>query len=97
MTTLTPDGKKALDDLVVCAHPNRPGILNVEVLFFCLQLQILEEEKIPGFVYGVTNLDEEIYFHGGGRNVVGDPSSGEVGPGSIMWICSQTKLIASVT
>jgi hypothetical protein len=48
-------------------------------------------------VYGVTNLDEEIYFHGGGPNVVGDLSSGEVGPDSIMWICSQTKLIASVS
>ena len=52
---------------------------------------------IPGFVYGVSNLDEEIYFNGGGPKVVGDPSSGEVGPDSIMWICSQTKLIASVS
>ena len=48
-------------------------------------------------MYGVSNLDEEIYFHGGGPNVVGDPSSGEVGPDSIMWICSQTKLIAAVS
>jgi hypothetical protein len=48
-------------------------------------------------VYGVSNLDEEIYFHGGGPNVVGDPSSGEVGPDSIMWLCSQTKLITSVS
>ena len=55
------------------------------------------EKNIPGFVYGASNLDEEIYFHGGGPNVVGDSSSGEVGPDSIMWICSQTKLIASVS
>ena len=48
-------------------------------------------------MFGVTNLDDEIYFHGGGPNVVGDPSSGEVGPDSVMWICSQTKLIASVS
>jgi Beta-lactamase len=48
-------------------------------------------------VYGVSNLDEEIYFHGGGPNVVGDPSSGEVSPDSIMWLCSQTKLITSVS
>ena len=48
-------------------------------------------------MYGVANLDEEIYFHGGGPNVVGDPSSGEVGPDSIMWICSQTKLITAVS
>jgi len=47
-------------------------------------------------VYGVSNLDEEIYFNGGGPKVVGDPSSGEVGPDSVMWICSQTKLIASL-
>jgi len=75
MTTLTPDGKRALDDLVA---------------------QVLEEKNIPGFVYGVSNLDEEIYFNGGGPHVVGDPSSGEVGPDSIMWICSQTKLVASM-
>ena len=62
---------------------------------FVLQAQILVEKNIPGFVYGVTNLDEEIYFNGGGPNVVGDPLSGEVGPESIMWICSQTKLITS--
>ena len=48
-------------------------------------------------MYGVSNLDEEIYFHGGGSNVVGDPSSGEVGPDSILWICSQTKLITAVS
>ena len=64
---------------------------------FGLQAQVLVEKNIPGFVYGVSNLDEEIYFQGGGPNVVGDPSSGEVGPDSIMWICSQTKLIASVS
>jgi CubicO group peptidase (beta-lactamase class C family) len=75
MTTLSPSGKQALDDLVA---------------------QVIEAKNIPGFVYGVANLDEEIYFHGGGPNVVGDPSSGEVGPDSIMWICSQTKLITSL-
>ena len=47
-------------------------------------------------MFGVSNLDGEIYFNGGGPNIVGDPSSGEVGPDSIMWICSQTKLITSV-
>ena len=55
---------------------------------FGLQAQIPVEKNIPGFVYRVTNLDEEIYFHGGGPNVVGDPLSGEVGPDCIMWICS---------
>ena len=58
--------------------------------------QVLAAKTIPGFVYGVTNLDEEIYFHGGGPNVVGDPSSGEIGPDSIMCLCSQTKLITAL-
>jgi len=75
MTTLTPDGKQALDDIIA---------------------QALVAKNIPGFVCGVSNLDDEIYFHGGGPNVVGDPSGGEVGPDSIMWICSQTKLITSL-
>jgi CubicO group peptidase (beta-lactamase class C family) len=75
MTTLSPVGRKALDDFIA---------------------QALAAKKIPGFVDGVSNLDEEIYFNGGGPNVVGDPSSGEVGPDSIMWICSQTKLIAAL-
>ena len=48
-------------------------------------------------MYGVSNLDEEIYFNGGGLSIVGDPSSGEVGPDSSMWLCSQTKLITSVS
>ena len=48
-------------------------------------------------MYGVSNLDEEIYFNGGGPKVVGDASSGEVGPDSVMWLCSQTKLIVSVS
>ena len=59
--------------------------------------QVLAAKTIPGFVYGVTNLDEEIYFHGGEPNVVGDPSSGEIGPDSIMCLCSQTKLITAVS
>jgi len=58
--------------------------------------QTIQAKRIPGIVYGVSNLDEEIYFNGGGPKVVGDPSSGEVGPDSVMWICSQTKLIASL-
>ena len=58
---------------------------------------MIAAKSIPGFVYGVSNLDNEIYFNGGGPKVVGNPSRGEVGPDSIMWICSQTKLIASVS
>ncbi|KAF8803353.1 beta-lactamase [Phlegmacium glaucopus] len=75
MATLSPTGKRAIDDLIA---------------------QTIAAKKLPGFVYGVSNIDEEIYFEGGGPNVFGDPSSGEVGPDSIMWICSQTKMIASL-
>ena len=95
MTTLSPSGKQALDDLVVRAHFNCES--ESWMSCFGLQAQLIAVKTIPSFVYGVTNLDEEIYFHGGGPNVVGDPSSGEVGPDSIMWICSQTKMIASVS
>lgn len=53
-------------------------------------------KKIPGFVLGVSNIEREIYFRGGGTNVVHDPSSGEVNPDSVFWICSQTKMIAAL-
>ncbi|PPQ90094.1 hypothetical protein CVT25_012258 [Psilocybe cyanescens] len=52
-----------------------------------------QEKKIPGFVFGVSNSDEEIYFKGTGYRVVNDPNSGEVVPDSVFWVCSQAKLI----
>ncbi|KIM38847.1 hypothetical protein M413DRAFT_19920 [Hebeloma cylindrosporum] len=52
--------------------------------------------KIPGFVFGATTADEEIYFKGSGNKVFGDPSSGEVDPDSTLWVCSQTKMIAHI-
>ncbi|KDR77244.1 hypothetical protein GALMADRAFT_246540 [Galerina marginata CBS 339.88] len=56
--------------------------------------QTLEAKKVPGFTLGISNIDEEIYFDGGGSNIVDDPTSGEINPDSVFWICSQTKLIA---
>ena len=45
---------------------------------------------------GVTTVDEEVYFKGGGKRVFGDLSSGNVDPDSIFWVCSQTKMITRV-
>jgi CubicO group peptidase (beta-lactamase class C family) len=56
----------------------------------------VEEKKIPGFVFGATSVDEEIYFKAGGNNVVDDPSSGPVTEDTVFWICSQTKLLTHV-
>ncbi|KAF8963535.1 beta-lactamase/transpeptidase-like protein [Flammula alnicola] len=61
-----------------------------------LVAKIVEEKKIPGFVFGASTVDEEIYFKGGGYNVVDDPSSGDVNEDSVFWICSQTKLITHI-
>ncbi|KAF8964753.1 beta-lactamase [Flammula alnicola] len=58
--------------------------------------ETVEARKIPGFILGVSNIDGEIYFQGGGVNVAGDPASGEVNPDSVFWICSQTKMIAAL-
>ncbi|KAF8152902.1 beta-lactamase/transpeptidase-like protein [Crassisporium funariophilum] len=56
--------------------------------------RVVKENNIPGFVLGAAAVDGEVYFRGGGSNVVGDPASGDVNEDSVFWICSQTKLIA---
>jgi len=58
-----------------------------------LAARISQEKRIPGFVFGASAIDEEIYFKGGGCKVVNDPSSGQVDPDSVFWVCSQTKFI----
>ena len=63
---------------------------------FVGQKETIAAKKIPGFVLGVSNIEHEIYFQGGGTNVIGDLSSGEVNPDSVFWICSQTKMIVAV-
>ncbi|KAF8873803.1 beta-lactamase/transpeptidase-like protein [Gymnopilus junonius] len=55
--------------------------------------QVIQDNRIPGFIYGATSVDEEIYFKAGGTNVVNDPESGQVNGDSIFWICSQSKMI----
>ncbi|KAJ3505256.1 hypothetical protein NLJ89_g7511 [Agrocybe chaxingu] len=58
-----------------------------------LVARTVREQKIPGFVFGVSTVDETIYFNAGGTNVLNDPNSGNVNKDSVFWICSQTKLI----
>lgn len=71
--------------------------LNVQLQCMCHQEKASQEKKIPGFVFGVSNSDEEIYFKGTGYRVVNDPNSGEVVPDSVFWVCSQAKLIVHVS
>ncbi|KAF9045342.1 beta-lactamase/transpeptidase-like protein [Panaeolus papilionaceus] len=52
------------------------------------------ERNIPGFVYGISSQEGEIYFTSGGHKVIHDPLSGAVDPDTVLWICSMTKLIA---
>ncbi|KAF9485646.1 beta-lactamase/transpeptidase-like protein [Pholiota conissans] len=58
--------------------------------------ETVESGAVPGFVLGVSNIEGEIYFQGGGTHVVGDLSSGEINPESVFWICSQTKMITAL-
>ena len=53
-------------------------------------------KKLPGFILGVSNTEEEIYFHGGGSRIVNDDASGQVNPDSVFWVCSETKLVTYV-
>ncbi|KIM38852.1 hypothetical protein M413DRAFT_447549 [Hebeloma cylindrosporum] len=58
-----------------------------------LVAKAVEDKKIPGFVFGATSVDEEIYFNAGGNHIVDDPSSAPVTEDTVFWICSQTKLL----
>ncbi|KAF5322969.1 hypothetical protein D9611_009300 [Ephemerocybe angulata] len=51
---------------------------------------------LPPFVFGVTSASQELYFTAQGQLDYHDASSPPITPDSIFWICSQTKLIASV-
>ncbi|KAF4613164.1 hypothetical protein D9613_011100 [Agrocybe pediades] len=60
------------------------------------QEQAIKDKNLPSLTLGISNVDGEIYFNGGGPQLVNDPGSGEVNPDSVFWICSQTKMIASL-
>ncbi|RXW19284.1 hypothetical protein EST38_g6573 [Candolleomyces aberdarensis] len=52
--------------------------------------------KLPSFIYGVTNLEEEIYFKASGNLDFHDPTSPPLTPDSTLWICSMTKLTTAI-
>lgn len=96
MATLTQAGKDSLDNLVVCDTIASLWCIDFHcsILF---QAQVVQGQTIPGFVFGATSVDQELYFKGGGYNVVNNPQSGEVNEDSLFWICSQGKLIVHVS
>jgi len=58
--------------------------------------QANEEIGIPGVVFAVTDATGIIYDGSAGLRIHNDPSSGRITTDDILWICSQTKLIASI-
>ncbi|PPQ71677.1 hypothetical protein CVT24_007830 [Panaeolus cyanescens] len=54
------------------------------------------KRNIPGFIYGASSVEGELYFTSGGHRTVHDPTSGEVDPDTMLWICSMTKLVTHV-
>ncbi|KAF9525266.1 beta-lactamase/transpeptidase-like protein [Crepidotus variabilis] len=52
--------------------------------------------RVPCVVLGITGVDDDIYLQSAGKNIVGDPNSGDVNADSVFWICSQTKMIVSL-
>ncbi|KAF9483310.1 beta-lactamase/transpeptidase-like protein [Pholiota conissans] len=53
-------------------------------------------QTIPGFALGATTSKEEIYFNFGGNKIIDNQSSDAVGPDTVFWICSMTKLVAHI-
>lgn len=97
MVVLSSEGKAALDKLVVRYSIIRQHMSFVEKLSLVFKAQAIEDPNLPGFVFGVTTAEEEIYFNGGGHRVLNDPSGGDITPDSVFFICSQTKLITHVS
>ncbi|GLB39797.1 putative beta-lactamase transpeptidase-like protein [Lyophyllum shimeji] len=58
--------------------------------------EAVESKRTPGLVFGVATLDGEQFFAHAGDRVFGEPSAGPIGEDSVMWICSQTKMLASI-
>jgi CubicO group peptidase (beta-lactamase class C family) len=95
MAKLSLSGKQALDSFIVCYS----YLSHFDLPLTCpsvLQKETGETGNVPGFVYGITSLEEEIYFQGAGTRVVNDATSGCMTPDSVFWICSQTKLVVAV-
>jgi hypothetical protein len=60
------------------------------------QKESVDSGKTPGLIFGASNVNEELCFESYGKRVFGDPLSEDLGPDSIFWICSQTKMLTAV-
>lgn len=95
MTTLSSKAKNALDERIASINFYSSNCFCSD--FRDLQKNAIKDKKLPSFILGITNIEEEIYFNGGGQSNIDDPESGEVNPDSVFWICSQTKMISAVS
>ncbi|KAG6852999.1 hypothetical protein C0991_007651 [Blastosporella zonata] len=60
------------------------------------KLEAVESKRTSGLVFGATSVENELFFAHAGLRVLDDPLSGPMTEDSILWICSQTKMIASI-
>ncbi|KAG5639769.1 hypothetical protein H0H81_000049 [Sphagnurus paluster] len=54
------------------------------------------DKRTPGLVFGATSTEKELFFAHAGDRLFDDPSGGPIDDDSIFWICSQTKMLASI-
>lgn len=93
MTTLSVAGQNALNEFIVSLFPR----LFAWILAWCIyDKDSYKSKDIPGFVVGVSNVEGEIYSRGCGTHVIRDPASAEINLDSVLWICSQTKMVTAV-
>lgn len=92
MVKVSSKGKESLDLLLVIILSS---LANNLIIFTC-QKQAHEETGFPGLVLAVTDTTGNIYEGSAGLRVHKDPSSGPISANDFFWICSLTKLIASV-
>ncbi|KAF5384134.1 hypothetical protein D9615_003355 [Tricholomella constricta] len=60
------------------------------------QSDAVESKRTPGLVFGATSVEKELFFTHAGPRLFDDPSGGPMSDDSIFWICSQTKMLASI-
>ncbi|PFH53281.1 hypothetical protein AMATHDRAFT_45559 [Amanita thiersii Skay4041] len=58
--------------------------------------QAIESKTLPNVVFGVTSAEKELIFAHAGTRVLSEPSSGYVDKDTIFWMCSMTKMVASL-
>jgi hypothetical protein len=62
-----------------------------------LQSEAASSKSTGGLFFGVTTADQVIYMHQEGTKFVDDPTGGAVDEDTVYWLCSQTKLITTVS